>query len=94
MPCELAVEVSASRPSVKVGTLAQRVMFGVPIEQDFRSIDESDQIVLQDRAALSPPFTNRRATEYEEYLRRRGYVAVSAGDDLKVYSIRCDQGRQ
>ena len=83
----LAVEFSASGASAD--TLAYHAMFGVPIEEDFRAMSESDQVVFQDRDALSPPFTNQRASEYERYIRQVGYVPVRVGDDLSIYSMRC-----
>ena len=86
---ELAIEVSASGASVKVGSLANRAMSGVPIEADFHTISESDQIIFQDRKALSPPFTNQRASEYERYLRQIGHIPIRIGDDVSVYSMRC-----
>ena len=64
-------------------------MSGVPIEEDFRAISESDQVVFQDRDAMGPPFTNQRASEYERYIRQSGYVPIRVGDDVSVYSMRC-----
>ena len=86
---DLAIEVSASGGSVKVDTLAYKAMYGVPIEEDFHAISESDQVIFQDRHALYPPFTNQRAPEYERYIRQSGYVPIRVGDDVSVYSMRC-----
>jgi len=85
----LAIEVSVSGTSVNVGTLAYQAMSGVPIEAAFRAISKSDQVVFQDSEALSPAFTNQRATEYEQYIRQGGHVPIRVGDDLTLYSMRC-----
>lgn len=85
----LAIAVSASGGLVKVDTLAYKAMYGVPIEEDFHAISESDQVIFQDRHALYPPFTNQRAPEYERYIRQSGYVPIRVGDDVSVYSMRC-----
>ena len=45
--------------------------------------------LFQDRDALSPLFTNQRASEYERYVRQGGYVPIRVGDDVSVYSMRC-----
>ena len=91
---DLAIEVSASRAPVKVGTLAYeavsyQAISGVPIEKDFRSMSESDLVVFQDRDASSPPFTNQHASEYERYVQHIGYVPTKVGDDVSVYWTRC-----
>lgn len=86
---DLAAEVSPTGASVEIGTLAYRAISGVPVEEDFRAISESDQVVFQDKDALSPPFTNQRASEYERYIRQVGYVPIRVGNDLSVYSMRC-----
>jgi hypothetical protein len=86
---DLAIEVSASGASVKAGTLAYHAMSGVPIEADFRAMSESDQVVFQDRDALSPPYLNQRASEYERYIRQGGHVPIRVADDVSVYSMRC-----
>ena len=86
---DLALEVSASGTSVKVDTLAYRVKSSVPIEEDFRAMSESDQVVFQDGDALLPPFSDQRASEYERYIRHGGLVPIRVGDDVSVYSMRC-----
>jgi hypothetical protein len=84
----LAIEISASRDSVKVDSLASSSYEGAS-EEDFRKIRESDQVVFQDRDALSPPFRNQRVPEYERYIRQAGYVPIRVDDDVTVYSIQC-----
>jgi len=86
---DLANEFWATESPVEVDTLAYQAMSGVPIEADFHAIDEFDQVVFQDRAELSPPFTNQRVSEYERYIQQGRYVPVKVADDLTVYSIRC-----
>jgi hypothetical protein len=67
------------------GSLAYQAMSGVPIEQDFRLLTKVDAVVFQDGRALSPPFTNQRAAQYEQYVRRVAYGPIRLGDDLSVY---------
>lgn len=86
---DLAAEVSSSRAAVVVETLAYQAMSGAQIESDFRALRDSDQVVFQDKDALSPPFTNQRDSEYERYVRQLGYVPVRIGDDLTIYSKCC-----
>jgi hypothetical protein len=83
----LALEFSASGASA--GTLAFQATSGVPIEEDFRAMSESDEIVFQDRDALGAPFLNQRYSEYERYIRQGGSVPIRVGDDVSVYSMRC-----
>ena len=85
----LAIEVSEPRTSFQVDTLAYPVSKGRPIEEDFRVMSKSDEVIFQDRDALSPPYTNRRASEYERYLRQGGYASIRVADDVTVYAIRC-----
>ena len=88
----LALQVSGKGALIKAGlvnTLATEDRFGVPIEEDFHAIGEADEVVLQDRDKLSPPFTNRRISEYEQYLRQGGYSPARVWDDVSVYSMRC-----
>jgi len=88
---DLDIEVSTPGAPIEVSTLAYQAMSDVPIEADFRAISESDLVVFQDRdASSSAPFTNQRASEYERYTREVGYVPVRVGDDIGVYTIRCD----
>jgi hypothetical protein len=86
----LAIAVSASGAWVEVDTLAYKAMSGAPIEEDFRAMHESDEVVFQDKDALSPPFTNQRASEYERYIRQQGgYVPIRVGDDVSIYPMHC-----
>jgi hypothetical protein len=86
---QTAIELSPSVTPVDVEGLADYAVSGVPIEQDFREIDQADQVVLQDKEKLWPPFTNQRVWEYEQHIRQGGYVPVRIMDDLSVYSKRC-----
>ena len=89
---ELALEVSGKGALIKAGlvkTLASPERSGVPIEEDFRAMADADELVLQDRDKLSPPFTNRRVSEYERYVRQGGYISARVWDDVSVYSMRC-----
>ena len=85
----LAIEVSASGASAEVDTLADHDMAIMPIEEDFRAMSKSDEVVFQDKDSLSPPFTNRRVSEYEQYVRQSGYIPIKVGDDVTVYTMRC-----
>jgi hypothetical protein len=85
----LAIAVSASRDSVTVGTLAYNAMGNVPIEEDFRTIRGSDQVVFQHREGLTHRIENQRVSEYERYLQQGGYVPIRVDNDVDVYSIQC-----
>ncbi len=80
----VAREFSPSRVSA-CGSLAYQAMSGVPIEADFQLLSRFDAVVFQDGRALSPPFTNQRVPEYEQYVRRVGYGPIRVGDDTSVY---------
>lgn len=54
----LAIDFSPSVAPVQVDDLAYHAVSGVPIEQDFRMIDQADLVVLQDKDSLYPAFTN------------------------------------
>jgi len=86
---DLAIEVWATEASLEVDTLAYQAMSGVPIEDDFHAIGESDLVVFQDRDALSPSFTNQRVSEYERYIHQGGYVPMRVGDDVSLYLMDC-----
>jgi len=83
----LAREFSESGASFS--SLVNGAIEGVPIEEQFRTINESDYVVFQDGDALSPPFKNQRAPEYERYVRQSGFVPIRVGDDISVYSVSC-----
>lgn len=87
----LAAEVSSPRFSPKIDSLAYQVVNNVPINDDFRAMNQYDQVVFQDRDELSPPFTNQRVSDYERYLRLRGYALARVGKDVSVYSTVCTQ---
>jgi hypothetical protein len=84
---DLAMKFSAS--AISVDNLAYQAMKSVPIEEDFHTISESDQVVFQDRSQLTPAFTNQRVSEYERYIRQGESVPVRVGNDITVYSTRC-----
>ena len=84
----LAIEISRSSDTVKAGTLAYNVG-RVPIDEVFRTIRESDQVVFQDKDALNPWWANLRVSEYERYVRQNGYVPIKVASDVTVYLIRC-----
>jgi len=69
-------------------TLALSAAAGVPIGADFVSMSEAELVVFQDRAALSSPFTNSRASEYEQYVRLVGVGPFKVADDTSVYLMR------
>jgi hypothetical protein len=71
-----------------LGTLAYQAADNVPIEEDFRVISQYDLVVFQDPPALSPPFTNQRASEYERYAQQVGVGPIRVGDDISVYLVR------
>ena len=84
----LALAVSPSAAPVEVETMAYRALSGTLIEEDFRVMRESDQVIFQDKYALNPAFTNQRAVEYELYaLQKEGGVPIRVGDDVSVYPM-------
>jgi len=87
----LAAEVSSHGSSPKIDSMAYQVINNVPINDDFRAMNQYDQVVFQDRDELSPPFTNQRVSDYERYLRLRGYALARVGKDVTVYSTVCTQ---
>jgi hypothetical protein len=89
---QLAMKVASSSVNVndmEVATLAYQVMSGTPIEKDLEEITKADEVIFQDSAALSPPFTNRRVPDYERYVQESGHVPIRLGNDLSVYSLHC-----
>lgn len=86
---DLATEFWATRTPVEVRNLAYNAISGMPIEEDFNTIDESDQVVFQDRSVLGRSFLNERVSEYERHIRQGGHVPVRVGEDLSLYSMRC-----
>lgn len=87
----LAAELSSPRFSPKIDSLAYQAMTNVPIDDDFRVMNQYDQLVFQDWDALTPPFTNQRVSDYERYLQLRGYTSARVGKDVTVYSTGCPQ---
>jgi hypothetical protein len=86
----LAITIAPTSDTVKAGTLAYNATMGrVPIDEDFRTIRESDQVVFQDKDALNPWWANLRVSEYERYVRQNGYVPIKVASDVTVYLIRC-----
>ena len=83
----LVSELSGS--TVSVDTLAYQAMRGVPIQDDFRFLSESDMVVFQDARNTQPQVTNQRASEYEQYIRQRESVPIRVGSDVAVYSMHC-----
>jgi hypothetical protein len=83
----LAVAVSAARPSFEVRTLDFST---APIEEDFRAINKSDQVVFQDDDALDAPLRlNQRVLEYQRYIRQQGRYSPIRVADLSIYPIHC-----
>ena len=84
---KVAVELSAW-PSIETQSLGWRAISGVPIEDDFRTIRESDLIVFQHNGGLDVPFTNSRVPDYEQYTRQHSSNSqVKVVDDISIYSI-------
>jgi hypothetical protein len=83
----VAVELSA-RPSIETGSLGWAAISGTPIEDDFRTIRESDLIVFQDKAGLDVPFTNSRVPDYEQYTQQHSSDSqMKVVDDISIYSV-------
>lgn len=81
----------AGRPLPRVDTLAYSIMYGVPMQDDIRTIAASDVIIFQDRHALFPPYTNKRVPEYERYVRQISDGPVRLGNDMTAYFVRHPQ---
>lgn len=81
----LALEFSPHGPSV--GTLAYQAISGVPLEDDFRSINQADIVVFQEYQHINPKFTNQRVPEYEAYMRQTGAVPIRIAEDLYLYRV-------
>jgi hypothetical protein len=81
----LAAEVS-SKPLVESNSLAWRAALGIPIEDDFRTVGQSDLVVFQNDEMLNSPITNVRVSEYEQYTRQHfGDVPVKIVDGMRIY---------
>ncbi len=76
----------SSRPT-NIYSLAYTAMGKTPLEEDFRILRSADLIVFQNRAALSPPFTNQRVSEYEQYVKQVGIGPIEIADDISVYLV-------
>lgn len=86
---DLATEFSTAGSPADTGTLSYRAVFDFPIEEDFETISESDEVVFQEEGERSPLFTNQRDSDYERYLQQHGFTPIRVGSDLIVYSARC-----
>jgi hypothetical protein len=85
----LALDLEFSGSGASATTLAYQAVSGVPIEDDFRAMSESDMVVFQDARHINPKFSNQRVPEYEGYIRRHGSDAIRVGDDISIYSPSC-----
>jgi hypothetical protein len=74
-------------------TLAYSVMTNIPIEKDLERIHESDLVVFQDAAALSPPFTNQRLQQYEQFVKSQGHGPFRISADTSLYFMNSEQLR-
>jgi hypothetical protein len=84
---KVAVELSA-RPSIETEDLSWRAISKTKIEDDFRTIRESDLIVFQDKGGLDSSFTNLRVADYEQYMREHSSDSqMKAVDDIRIYRI-------
>ncbi len=83
---KIAVELSA-RPSIETSDLSWRAVLGTPIEDDLRTIRESDLTVFQDKGGLDSPFTNLRVPAYEQYIQQHSSDSqMKVVDDINIYS--------
>jgi len=81
----VAIAVSPLRPPIQLISLDWRAAAGLPIEDDFRDIRESDLVVFQNKEALDPPFTNQRVPEYERYTRRHFGIPIKIVEGISIY---------
>jgi hypothetical protein len=84
----LAVEFSPYKPAF--GTLAYQAISGVPLDDDFRSIRQTDIVVFQERQHINPKFTNQRVPKYEAYLLGEGAMPVRVAEDVYWYRMSRD----
>jgi hypothetical protein len=82
----LTSEFSSS--GISIGTLAYQAISGVPIEDDLRTMSETDMVIFQDPRHTNPKFTNQRVPQYETYAQRMGAGRVRIGDDMEMYLMR------
>jgi len=83
---KVAMKTSPSWPSIEIIGLDWRAASGLPIEDDFRDIRESDLVVFQEMQALDSPFTNPRVPEYERYTQQQfGDSPIKIADDIRIY---------
>lgn len=87
----MALSALFSSRSYSTGTLAYRASSGVPLEDDFRTLAETEVVVFQDPSFTGPRFTNQRVREYEEYLKQSGDTPTTITSDVYAYFPR---GRQ
>ena len=81
---EAYVGYSYAAPPFQVDSLA--CTFGPPIEDDFRKIDQSDVLVIQNKERLNPPWTNTRVPQFEEYVQALG-GRTTVVNGVSLYSI-------
>jgi hypothetical protein len=83
---KIAIEISLTRPPVEIVDLGWSAALGMPIEDDFRDIRESDLVVFQDKRALDSSITNVRVSQYEQYTRQQfGDVPIKIANDVRIY---------
>jgi len=85
----MGLDLEFSAPGTSAGTLAYQAMNGIAIEDDFRTIMQSDMIVFQDAGHINPRFTNQRVPQYERYVRESNSDPIRVGGDISVYSMGC-----
>ena len=88
----LTSEFSSS--GISIGTLAYQAIAGVPIEDDLRTMSETDVAIFQDPRHTNPKFTNQRVPQYEAYAQRMGAGPARIGEDIYVYRMRIREDRQ
>ena len=88
----LTSEFSSS--GISIGTLAYQAIAGIPIEDDLRTMSETDVAIFQDPRQTNPKFTNQRVPQYEAYAQRMGAGPARIGEDIYVYRMRIREDRQ
>lgn len=87
---DLSAALTDGAQPIQIRSVVYSVMARVPLEQDYRAIQDSSQVVFQSDEALSPPFTNQRVPEYRRYIRERNdYIPVKLWSDVIAYSRNC-----
>lgn len=72
----------------EASNLAYNFMYPLPINSDYSEINQYGPAIFQDQPALNPYFTNGRAPNYDQYVRREGYLPKTLNPDPSICPLR------